>query len=262
MLNKILKGTDTTSQIKLEELIDEIGENPNILWYPSAGMDFRDLLEAEYRTELSPDIYFHTDYYKLREFVLGTVFNDERTTVEILEINELQCVSEINYNVNADFANFSEKSYSKPKVLLLDVLAKYNGGQTRKPVLYWYFENINFLDEVLLKFNISISHMVKVREGLGWGGNRKSISIAYAFLFNLKTQYLLVDNEGQPDPEVIIEIKNKHLLELKNFKLINPPNKRNIPNWSLKSVKVLRVEYLDELFSDESFNNNLNFIGQ
>lgn len=248
--------------MKLDEILGKIGENPNILWYPSAGRDFRDLLEAECRTEISPDLYFHTDYDNINnKIVKGIIFNDGRTTVEILEINELKCNSEINYYVDHDFMNFPEWSSLRPRIILCDVLLKYNIGEIRKPVIYWYFENINFLDEILLKFKISISHIVKVREGLGYGGNNKSITIAYAFLSNLKTQYLLVDDEGEPDPEVIIRIKNKHFLDFKNFNLINLPNRRNITGWSAYNVIVFQVEnLLHEAYSDESFTNNLEII--
>ena len=47
-----------------------------------------------------------------------------------------------------------------------------------------------------IKNKIKISHFVKVREGCGFGGNKKSISIAYAFLSNFKTKYLLVEENG------------------------------------------------------------------
>ncbi|MBE7634092.1 DUF7663 domain-containing protein [Tenacibaculum finnmarkense] len=69
-----------------------------------------------------------------------------------------------------------------------------NKQTIKKPVLYVVMENINFLDEILLKEQLPISHFIKVREGCGFGGNRKSISIVYAFLADLKTKYLLVDS--------------------------------------------------------------------
>ena len=190
----------------------------------------------------------------------GTIFNDGSTLVQIMEINYLRCTDEINYQIDENFAVFTDKTYGKPTILLLDVLITHSGGEIRKPVLYWYFENINFLDEVLLKFNIPISHIVKVREGMGYGGNRKSIAICYAFLSKLKTQYLLIDNRADIDEEVTQNIRDKHPENLRNFRLINIAQRRNIYDWSGYSVTVRRIEILDEPFTDENFQENLNQI--
>jgi hypothetical protein len=260
MLNKILKGTDRRSQIKLDKVLEMLGEKPNIAWYPSAGTDFRDLLEAETRTEISPDIYFHTDYMKDIVISRGTIFDDRSTLVQIMEINYLRCTDEINYHIDENFAVFADNAYPKPTILLLDVLLTYSGGEIRKPVLYWYFENINFLDEVLIKYHIPISHIVKVREGMGFGGNIKSIAISYAFLSKLKTQYLLIDNRADIDQDLIRIIRGKHPEKLKNFKLVNIAQRRNISDWSGYSVTVRRIEILDEPFTDENFQENLNQI--
>ncbi len=260
MLNRILKGKDRRSQTKLDELIFNIGENPNILWYPSAGDDFRDIIEAETRTEISPDLYFHTDYSKNVAIISGTIFNDGATQVEIMDISFLTSTDEINYYINPDFIDLPENVNSKPSILLLDVLVTYSGGQIRKPVLYWYFENVNFLDEVLLKFDIPVSHLVKVREGMAWGGNRKSISIGYAFLSRLKTRYLLIDNRVDVDFEVLNSIREKHQPNLKNFKLINVAQRRNIADWSGLNVTVMGVEILDDEHCDEKFTANLDII--
>lgn len=260
MLNKILKGTDKLSQAKFDELIYNIGENPNILWYPSAGDDFRDLIEAETRTEISPDLYIHTDYSKSVVIVPGTIFNDGATQVEIMEVSHLTSTDEIKYYVNPDFIDLPENVNAKPSILLLDVLVNYSGGTIRKPVLYWYFENVNFLDEVLLKFHIPVSHIVKVREGMAWGGNRKSISIGYAFLSRLNTRYLLIDNRVDIDFELLNNIRDKHQLDLKNFRLINVAQRRNIADWSGYSVTVMGVEILDDEHSDEKFTINLDII--
>ena len=262
MLSKILKAIDRNSEIKLAELIENVGENPNILWYPSAGLDFRDIIEAEERTEISPDLYFHTDYCRDVDIVVGTIFNDGRTIVEIIEINYLSCSDEINYHVSKNFASLPDLIFAKPRVLLCDVLVTYDGGQIRKPVLYWFFENINFLDEVLLKFNISISHIVKVCEGMAWGGNKESISICYAFLSRLRTKYLLIDNRVDFNLRLIRVIRGKHSIELRNFKLINIADRRNVRNWSHRCVAVMRVEILDQLYTTKKFNENLELISK
>jgi hypothetical protein len=107
-------------------------------------------------------------------------------------------------------------------------------------------ENINFLDEILLKNKIKLSHFIKVREGCAWGGNRKSISIAFAFLGELKVKHILIDNEEHTDKELINSISHKHNLQPIKFDLKNAAQRRNIANWSGISVKVLDVILMPE----------------
>lgn len=260
MLNEILKGNNRRSEIELKRVSKNIGRNPNICWYPSAGADFRDLLETHVRTNVSPDLYLHTDYRKDINIKRGTIFNDGRTVVKIITIHELTCQDEIKYYVDAEYISSLENSYDKPRVLLLDVVISFSGGEIRKPVLYFYMENINFFDEILLRFCLPISHIVKVNEGMAWGGNRKSITICYAFLSNLKTQYLLIDNSAQADLEIVNIIRDKRQVESKNFRLRYIPHRGVISDWSRRMVAIMNVDILDEVYSDDNFDKNLDMI--
>lgn len=47
----------------------------------------------------------------------------------------------------------------------------------------------------MLSRKLRVSHIFKLREGCGFGFNRKSISVAYAFLNNIGCKYLLADAE-------------------------------------------------------------------
>jgi len=44
-ISKLLKGKNERSQERLSKLFDSLRDNPKILWYPSAGGDYRDILE-------------------------------------------------------------------------------------------------------------------------------------------------------------------------------------------------------------------------
>lgn len=237
MINKILSGKNKQAQIRLEALSNSLGDNPNILWYPSAGRDFRDILQLSptraqlHKVSELPDLFIHTDYkpcwghnwLKLGE----VVYNDDKTSVRIENIFELQLIKKIQYSINPAFVSFPDDAPVEPTIYLLDILVTSNIlGEIRQTVIYFLFENINFLDEVILKNNIPISFLVKVREGCGFGGNRKSISVVYAFLSVLKTKYILIDTEEHTDFEIINQLKKKHNLspleyELKKTGLIN-----------------------------------------
>lgn len=245
MIKNILKAFDKQDDIILDSLQTQIGDFPNIAWYPSAGLDFRDLMEVN-RTQIEPDIFFHTDYSSnWVKFERGEVFNDQWTNVYIKGITELKFIKKINYRINPDFVDFPEHAYSRPKIFLLDVQIQSGFyGQINKPVIYFFMENINFLDEVLLKNNIKLSHFIKVREGCGMGGNRKSISLAYAFLGELKVKHILVDNQEHTDKELINTISRKHNLNPIKYELKNPSQMRYITDWSGFRVKVHDVKLM------------------
>ena len=156
------------------------------------------------RTGIDPDIFFHTDYdAKNVSLKRGVIFEDVNTRIEIHHITELEFRIPPVYLVSPEFVDFPENANVSPKVFLLDVEINYQRGPLRKHVLYFFMENINFLDEVLLRNRIELSHLIKVREGMTWVGNRESITSVYAFLGNLNVKYLLIDNRADPDKSLI-----------------------------------------------------------
>lgn len=246
MIKSLLKVVYKQDENILDELQSRIGRTPNIAWYPSAGLDFRDLIEVN-RTKIEPDIFFHTDYSSnWVELKCGLVFNDERTKVFIHNITELKFKKKVNYIINPNYVDFPEDANPLPRIYLLDLIVESGFGKLIKPVLYFFMENINFLDEILLKNNIKLSHFIKVREGCGMGGNRKSISIVYAFLGELKVKHILVDSEEHTDKELINYISCKHDIIPIKYELKNPSQRRNIADWSGFSVKVLDVKLMTE----------------
>jgi hypothetical protein len=246
IIKSLLKAVSEQDENIVDELQRQIGHTPNIAWYPSAGLDFRDLIEVN-RTIIEPDIFFHTDYSSnWVELKCGLVFNDERTKVFIDRITELKFKKKVNYIVNPNYVDFPEDANSLPKIYLLDLIVVSDFGKIKKPVLYFFMENINFLDEILLKYKINLSHFIKVREGCGLGGNRKSISIAYAFLGELKVKHILIDNEEHTDKELINSITHKHNIRPIKFDLRNPSQRGIISDWSGYRVKVLDVTLTPE----------------
>jgi len=271
-ISELLKGKNKESQKQLDKLFCSIGDDPRILWYPSAGDDYRDISElsnanidrnnirgriniaTDYEITELPDIFVHTDYFKrwakLRQ---GEIFNDDntgkddKTRVTIENLYELQFNNglNINYNVNEDFVVFPEEAPKSPEIYLLDVRINSDTlGEIRKPVFYFLFENINFLEEVLLRNRINISHIVKVREGCAMGGNKKSITVAYAFLSVLNTKYLIIDNHVEDfDFDLFMELKRelKRIgIPVMDYKLEELEPRPRI-HWSGKEVRIFKV---------------------
>jgi hypothetical protein len=200
----LLKGVDARSQERLDQLRQ--GGPHRFAWYPSAGGDFRDLVEVD-RTGAPPDIFIHTDY-DLRSISLaeGALMNEYVVPANINAIYQLEFRVRVDYQVNHNYVDFPQNASEVPLVFLLDVEVVSEGRTIQRPVLYFYMENINFLMEVLIRHKVDISHFIKVREGMGMGGNRQSITLAYAFLSWLNVEFLLVDNQPHTDYELMDEL--------------------------------------------------------
>lgn len=249
-MRQLLKGKNSEAEVALEKLWEDLGNNFNIAWYPSAGTDFRDIFELSYNRfnpRFSPDedidLFFHTDYCPQygnleQPFALGKVDNsyDKLVNVTIEDIFELDFFDEVEYFVDENFRHFAASPV--PKVFLLYVSVYSNNTFFRKkPVIYFIFENVNFLDKVLLKNKIQISHLLKVR-----GGNGNNISVAYAFVVQLGVKYFVSDTDTNTDFELIEKIRAKYNLQLVNYRLryIN-----GIYEWSGNEVNIFKIYILN-----------------
>ena len=106
------------------------------------------------------------------------------------------------YDVSGDNAGFPRHAFTRPVIALARMRVSSNVlGVVEAWLFFFYFENHNFLEEVVLRQGLRITHFVKVREGLGFGGNRKSISVFYALLGYVGVRYLLVDSQVQFDKD-------------------------------------------------------------
>jgi hypothetical protein len=196
----------------------------------------------------TPDLFIHTDYKPIwsleipifETFNIGKVqnkFNDNYNAV-IEDVFELELTEPNRYSIDANYVDFPNDAPRLPKIFLLNVSVSYMGNTICKPILYFVFENINFLEEILLKQKVKISHLVKVREGCGMGGSRKSISIVYAFIAKLGIKYLFVDNEEHTDLDLVNRIKRRFRIQNCSCEL---SYLNSIDNWSGLCINVFKV---------------------
>jgi len=240
--------------------MNSIPKHPKIAWYPSAGNDYRDLMELctsraqEHGISEMPDLIIHTDYFRNWLNLEGTIYEDKKTKVIVEDRYELELTTETAFFVNPAYVDFPDEAEKEPLIYLLNISITSNIlGIIKKPVIYFLFENINFLDEVILKNKIPVTYLVKVREGCGFGGNRKSISLVYAFLSALKTKYALIDTEEHTDLHIIDRLKSKHRLTLNKYNLtkLSPAF-----TWSGFDVNVFRITAPVDLLPDITLDDH------
>lgn len=242
MIDQLFEGKTESAKVRFKSLLEKIGQAPNIAWYPSAGMDFRDLIEV-HKTDIIPDIHFHTDYSLRNKLEIGEIFNDNTTKVSIKNIEELKFKKHINYNVDPGFVAFAPSAPDKPLLFLLDMVVECATETIERPVLYIYMENIHFLDNIALKEKLPISHLIKVREGCGFGGNRQSITIAYDFIRYLNIKYLLIDKRINKSSGLVWYLSRKHRIQYTEYSEIDLVEINNIQDWSGFRVKVKKVNH-------------------
>ena len=177
----------------IEVALDSIDGDECVLWYPSAGNDYRDILEMNVRRrtlhgiETTANIFCHTDYRRPPNIAAGTMLRDDgRTRIELLESHKLF--------IRTEFAGNSE-----PEVYLMRIeIDSESLGATEHWVFRFVMENNDFLEHILLRGKVRVSHLVKVREGLGFGGgNGRSIAVAYGFLGQLGVKYVIADTQAR-----------------------------------------------------------------
>jgi hypothetical protein len=83
-------------------------------------------------------------------------------------------------------------------------------GQVSRSVLYFQFENLNWFEEFVLKRHLRVSHLFKLREGCGFGGNRKSVAVVYGFLGLMGCRFLLCDQEVHFDWDLFLWYKRQY----------------------------------------------------
>jgi len=255
-LQYLLQGKTSQAQQALDTFFSSISEE-RILWYPSAGCDYRDVMEvtedrlALHQIPEQPNIICHTDYHPdwtklIRKNTDQPLLmrKDARTTINIIEQHPLVLTVGTEYFID-----------NQPTVYLLKLKIDSDTlGVTYAYVFYFMLENYLFLEELILKQQLAITHFVKVRQGCGCGGCRKCISVFYSLLANIGVKYLLVD------AEVHYCFKTHHKLALRNN--ISHQNYQlqriGIPlRWSDYHVRAFHVIPQPGKLNNDSFNASL-----
>jgi len=255
-------GKTPKDQAELDLFFSGIQEE-KILWYPSAGNDFRDILEmTPSRLRLhgiseAPNIICHTDYadsgmtIDVNKLILH---QDTRTTVRLVKKCDVVLRPDIDFThyIDPEYVSFPCSLYDRPFIYFITLkITSKTLGEIYANVFYFKFENYNFLEQIILKNDITITHFVKVRGGCGFGGNRKCISVFYSLLGHVGVKYLLVDNEIHycriTHDKMALNIMNHH----KRYKLSNIGTTLSWSGYKVKAFEVIPDDgYLqqEELF--------------
>jgi hypothetical protein len=232
-------------------------ERLNILWYPSAGNDYRDIIHVLHNSYIGKlpeqNIFIHTDYFPdWVDLKPGVKYDDTRTKIEISETFELTIKDFPGwvYHIDPSYVDFPEDANKTGKGHLVKLKIKMCDTELVVYFLYLFMENHNFLDMILRQIILQTANkisvnVVKVREGIAWGGVRNSRSIT-----NSIVRYMSVLN-----PSFVIFDRSDCS---KNTALLNcpPANNTGLKDYVLRQKYQISWNHSYTKFYDVIFNDN------
>lgn len=186
----------------LDRLWASLPRNPNICWYPSSGLCFRDLMvwksEGVSGHFEEPDLYIHTDF--VADYAASRCVDYEHrdglSCIQVKSSHTMPVCGPVDHRVRRSWISLPDRAAPAPLVTIKEVVAEsFQFGVSKKPVLFFHFENFNWFDQFVIKNGLRISHFFKVREGCGFGGARLSISNLYPKLGAAGCRSLVMDSE-------------------------------------------------------------------
>lgn len=184
-----------------------------IAFYPSSYKDFRALLylSEAYRESVSPkleklsspDLFIYCDYMPsdghewLEDAIL---FQDENTMIRVINSEWLP-----NVFIDSRFAPLAQSELvtsvgnpslaNRVKFFNLEIQSKQLGTFS-KPLLYVFAINEMFFRSYISRYQLSISHIIKIRygSGLGGGGNATGLWLRHVLRL-MNTKYLITDDQ-------------------------------------------------------------------
>lgn len=192
-------------------------QNRNVIaWYPSSGLDFRDLLVLGQKKfiydnnafanellefETIPDLFIHNDSaYNVDNWPLlnsGIVFSDDDSEYAILSTN-----------------NVFDDDRVVAKYLSIRIDHKLLNKSTNQKLLFVFSDNLLFFTDYVLKLNLTIDFLINIRDGFSEnGGADYSMKFLEFFLGKMNTKFIISDNFGREYIENEDLLSNKVIRE-------------------------------------------------
>jgi len=225
-------------------------EKMRILYYPSADEDLRplvfsnqssldhcDITFGEHQYE-EPDLFIFSDYFPWNDrqfFDSRMLHHDDNTSIVIEEFCELKPNPDhFKYTFNREHVAFDAGIATGRAIFFKARVHSHLSDQPKiKYAIYFFFENVNLIDQLFLKYKVEISHLVWKRDGSGLGGGMVKHDFLYhtAALLNTKYYFLwdfyLSDEEATLTDDIIQDtyfpgeikqhLRGSYILKLKKY---------------------------------------------
>jgi len=232
----------------------------NILYYPSAGEDLRPFVFSkneclEYmglnntdNKYAEPDFFIFSDYFPFpnsRFFDSTFLHWDDYTLITIEDYCEIVPSDEYKYNFNKEYVDLNP-SPATGKAIFFRAKIKSHTMQDSfyRYAIYFFYENVNLIDQLFLKNKLNISHIVWKRDGSGLGGGRVFHNFLYPVSDVLNSKFYFIWTHYLDSEIAELSYNN---VDNKRFPI---DAAQHLPNdFSIKLIKkkVLNWEKLDKM---------------
>jgi hypothetical protein len=166
----------------------------NILYYPSAGPDMRPLVFTKQENlefmglrdtanYFEPDLFIFSDYFPFTDSKFldsRYVHWDNYTLVYLEEYCEIMPTEAYAYRFNEDYVSFPSSPATGKAIFFRAKVTSHKLSQPFfKHGIYFFYENVNLLEQLFLKHQMSFSHLVWKRDGSGLGGGRVKLDFIF-----------------------------------------------------------------------------------
>ena len=238
--------------LELQTLLSRRGLH-ELAWYPSAGNDYRDVLEtskarlAFHGFEQAPDVLIHTDPTTdcLNVCAPHVLHQDLRTTVTVTSVERI-----VIPQPDQQEDDCHKQGARGAVITLLDVTAWSDVlGLVNATVVHVPRSNYEFFNEFVVQGGIRFHTLIKVRLGCGFGLCNRCICAVYPWLYWAGCRQVLADGEVHPSRarlmDVEREIKRHHPRDVRpNFRA-RPTRLVRPTTWSGFEVQAYQLELCD-----------------
>lgn len=204
---EILSSCFKSSSQLWNSFLAEEGEI-NTLYYPSAGEDMRPFvfskkenlefmgLNTDEEIYVEPDLFIFSDYFPFsnsRFFDSRYLHWDNYTCLYIENYCELTPTINYNYVFNDSYVDF-KPSQATGKAIFFKVKVDSHrvSNSYFKYGIYFFYENVNLIEQLFLKNKLPFSHLVWKRDGSGLGGGRVKLDFIFHVSARCETEYFFI----------------------------------------------------------------------
>lgn len=214
------------SSSELWNLFLENEEELNTLYYPSAWEDLRPFVFSKEenldfigldntKNYEEPNLFIFSDYFPHSNslfFDSRILHMDDYTSIIIDDYCIINPTDEYEYRINNEYIDLDPSSatgkaiFFKAKITSHRVKSEYF-----KYAIYFFYENVNLIEQLFLKNDFSFTHLVWKNDGSNLGGGNVPLNFIYHVAARCHTKFFFISGNYLDESNHLISNKSNSL---------------------------------------------------